>query len=167
MKPPITPETTALLALLVPPTGATTTAHTDALYAMAAPLHEVLQHVQDKFRAVDRAIRLANGTENQEYAYAFFERLRQTVLAGEAQVKDALAAVDALADTCFQFDRYALEMDHSLDTYEERTKPRAPTVTLSAAEHAHLVARATAGDELAADVARGQRALGGAVGGSA
>lgn len=119
-KPPLAPETAELLAAIVPPAGSDTSAATDRLYELVRPVHDVLEHVEDVLRAVDRKRRAADATETQEYGYAYFERIKQTVAAADRQLKEAMSAIDALTDTFCQLDRYAREMDAALDNHQER-----------------------------------------------
>lgn len=119
--PPITNETAALLARILPPDGKVSTPHTDAVYALVEPLHDFLHQIDDELTEVDRLRRLADRAEDAPYAYAFFERIKQTVDAARRQSQDVLAALDALTDTKFQLDEYARQMQASLESHYERT----------------------------------------------
>ena len=117
MRPPIAPETQTLLDKLTPPAGRESTAHTDTLYAMIEPLHTAVEHLEDKLRKMKRDLRAADRAENAEYAHSFFNRFKNSIAAAEKQAADAIAALGALTDTAFQIDKYALEMNKSLDTH--------------------------------------------------
>jgi hypothetical protein len=147
--PPLTTETCALLAAIVPAKGKITTERTDAIYATVEPIQSAMEDVLSRINAVDRLRRAADRTEEAGYAYSFFERIKQTVGAADRQCKDALASLDALTDTLFQMDRYGLEMQHSLVTHDERmaatAAARAGRVILSTAEYETLVANAERG----------------------
>jgi len=120
--PPLTAQTLALLAAIVPEDGKDTTAHTDSLYGLVEPMQSTIEHVMAKLNDVDKLRRAADRTEEQEVAYMFFERIKQTGEAAQRQCRDALAQLDALTDTLFQMDHYALDMRRSLEEHVARAK---------------------------------------------
>jgi len=150
-------ETQALLAAIVPDEGKISTAHTDALYEQTAPIHDALEHVRAKIAEVQRLRRKADATEEDEYGYSFFERIKQTCDAAERISRETLNAVDALRDVCFQLDSYALDMARSIEGRDARladaAKRTAGVVMLSKDEHEHLLARAAQGENAAIAVA--------------
>lgn len=140
-RPAVTNATQAFLDAVTPPKGSATTPHTDSLYEMVEPIHAVIEHMEDRVRELARLLRAADRVENGEHAHAFFNRFRESFKAAARQATDILNALRELTDTAFQIDSYALDMNTSLDTHDER-HPSEPLVMLRASEHAALVARA-------------------------
>jgi hypothetical protein len=120
MTPPLTKETQALLALILPPTGVKTTPSTDALYAAVQPLHALIHQVATRIADVQQARRLADAAETADYAYAFFNRIKNVLEGMDRELKAAEHAIDALTESSFQLDGYALAMQESLDTHDAR-----------------------------------------------
>ena len=120
MRPPITPETQALLDALTPPQGSESSTHTDTLSALVEPIHAALEHIEDHLRTIKRQLRAADRAENAGYAHEFFNRFKETTKAAERQAVEAIAALEALTNTMFQMDQYATEMNKSLDTHYTR-----------------------------------------------
>lgn len=154
-KPPIAPETQALLDLILPPTGSDTTEDTDKLYALVQPLHEALAAAELRIMQVLQAVRKADAAEDNAYAYAFFEQIKQSVQALDREIKSAANNIDAATLSAWQLDRYARSMDVSLESHLERKAAQHDNrVILSKEEHAHLVERATAGDDARIELAK-------------
>jgi seryl-tRNA synthetase len=86
------------------------------------------------------------------------EYIAQAITAAERATSTMIAAGEQLADVMTDLERKMLEKERDILALEtSRANPPAadaPTVTLTAAEHAHLVARAAAGDALAVGAAR-------------
>lgn len=158
-RPPITSETQALLDELHPPAGSDTTVHTDRLYQLAGPVHDVLDHVMERVRTAERLLRLADAVETADYAYGHFEQIKQKLAAAMREARNAADAVQQLTDTCWQLDGVVVAMGTSLDSHEERQAHartvRERVVAISVDELAHLRERAAQGEETAAENVRG------------
>lgn len=158
--PPLTKETLELLDAISPPHGKTTTAHTDSVYEAIEPIHGMLEGIRDTLANIDRLRRAADRTEEGDYAYAFFERIKQTVDAASRQSRDTLAHLDQLTDTLFQMDRYGIEMRASLETHLDRAATHADAaarrVVISRSEYEKLQGEAAVGREAQADKAKGK-----------
>ncbi len=128
-KPPLTEQTTTLLSEICPAEGKVSSTHTDTVYEMVEPLHGVLEAVEARLRQVDVLRRAADRTEEGPYAYAFFERIKQTVASAQTKCRDALSMIDGLTDTLFQLDEIGREMNTSLETHEQRLLNQDKTVS--------------------------------------
>lgn len=149
MSAPVAPETSALLALIVPANGAVSSDSTDALYKAVEPLHAAIEMVAARVTAVQVARRAADRTEEAAYAYVYFERIKQGYDGMLREISAAAEHLERACETAFQLDQHAIEMQTGLDTREERlaaeAKMMAERVVISKAEYDHLVARAEAG----------------------
>lgn len=153
----LTKETQALIAAIYPGDGKVSSAHTDTLYAQTGPLHDALELVRAKIADVQALRRKADAVEEDEFAYSFFERIKQTGDAAERLARDAANAIDGLRDACFQLDSYAVEMFNAIETREARAAAekvrKEGIVVISKEEFAHLQERAALGEDAA--IARG------------
>jgi hypothetical protein len=114
IKPP-TKASQALLAAITPDPGKVSTAHTDSLYVQTEAIHDALELVRVKMATVQSLRRKADAVEEDDTVYSFFECIKQTCDAADRIAREALNAVDALRDVCFQLDTYGSTMRDSID----------------------------------------------------
>ena len=135
---PITPASEALLNALVPAEGSVSTDHTDAIYDLLQPIHDVLAATDAHWQAVDVLRLAADRVEENPQVYGWFERIKQTVDAARRINADAKRSVEAISDVCFQLDTYAREMREQLARTVSPPKDRVRN--LSVAEYDALIA---------------------------
>lgn len=129
--PPIAPETQALLDAILPPNGATSSTHTDSLYALVEPLHAVINAVHARVVEIERLRRSADKSETDKMVFSLFENIKQTDRALLSLAEQAAHTIDQLTDTMWQLDRYGAEMKQSIDGREARlAMVRGPAVML-------------------------------------
>lgn len=129
---PMTKESEAFLNALVPAEGSVSTDHTDAVYDLLVPLHEVLAKTEAHLQTIDALRIAADRAEDNPQVYGWFERFKQTIDAARRLNADAKKAVEAISDVCFQLDTYAVEMRETLARTVAPPKPL--VVNLSPAE---------------------------------
>lgn len=148
----MTPESQALLDLTAPPTGVKTTPATDASYSAGAAMQDLLATVQQRVLDVRRAIRAANATEEDVLVYTYFEEYDQIAATAQRLAQAAAVDLDKLCDAMWQLDQHAASV---VDRVAKGAPvPGIPRVSLSVEEHAHLLARADAGDAAVAELAK-------------
>lgn len=123
---PITPETQALLDAIVPGDGKTSSADTDALYAMTAQIDAALDACRARAQSINTLRRKADATEESPEVYAHFERIKQTADAMTRIAGELAHGFDQLKDTAFQSDQYAIDMKKSIDGRAERMGASVP-----------------------------------------
>lgn len=138
----MTPESEALLNALVPAEGAVSTDHTDAVYDLLVPLHDILAKTESHLTALDSLRIAADRAETDPKVYGWFERFKQSIDAGRRLNADAKRSVEAISDLCFQLDNYALEMRRTLTTKFEAAE-KSQRVTMLKTEADALRASAT------------------------
>ena len=134
----MTKESEALLNALVPAVGATTTDHTEAIYAALEPLHVILDTVEIHITEIDRFRRAADRAETDARVWGWFERFKQSIDAARRLNGDAKRSLEALSDLAFQMDDYACQMRETLARQDE--VPMVQVVRVPVAEHAHMQA---------------------------
>lgn len=151
-----TEKTLALLELIHPPEGATTTPHTDDLYAALEPLHDILTKQITRVAEIQRVRLAMNASDAPDYEFFADERVKQTCDALTRELRAGMDALDRAANTAFQLDQVAIEMRASITSREQRQadadRTKAGLVTLSKDEYDHLKARADAGSAALAQV---------------
>jgi hypothetical protein len=124
MPPTLKPETNKIIDLALPTSESGRSEHTEAAFALAQPLHNAIDHVHDKMTAVLRAVRRARAVETHDHAVGMFNRIQNSCEAALLQVKAAELALDHVTNACRNLDDCMLEWKKSLDTYDERVKPK-------------------------------------------
>lgn len=151
-----TPESLAVLALLLPAAGATTTPHTESLYEAIDAARTIVAAVRARVAQVDDALHAADRAEADPRIFHWFERFKQNCDGIDRDAKAALTLLKTVTDTSYQMDRYALEWQAAMASHDDRAAATAARVVLlTVEEHAHLQARAALGEQAAADAARG------------
>lgn len=138
----MTPESEALFNALVPAPGSVSTDHTDAIYDLLVPLHDVIDKMDGHLAAIDRLRRAADRAENDPQVYGWFERFKQNVDAGKVKTAAAKRALEDLSDLCFQMDSYAVHMRETMERMALPAAAKGDRVILTKTEHDAL--RATA-----------------------
>lgn len=146
----MTPESAALFNALVPVEGSVTTDHTDAIYGLLEPLHDVLDTMDSHLQALDKLRRAADRTEDDPKIYGWFERIKQSVDSGRRKTADAKRSLEELSDLCFQLDTYAVHMRDTLNAKAKEPEPT-PSVILTRVEHDFLKAQASEANTRLAD----------------
>jgi hypothetical protein len=145
--PGVAPESQALIILITPPTGRTSSEHSDVLCKSILPLHDAIHAVTVRIADIQLARRRAEAAEEDPYISSFFERIKQTCDAMTREASAAASALDSLAGTALQLDSYALDMLRSLSTRVEREaeeeRRKAGFVTITKAEHDRLLGAIT------------------------
>lgn len=127
----IAAETQALLDAVVPPNDALTSSETDELYALVLPLHVLLAKAKARADAIELLRRRADSTEDSPEVFALFERIKQTNRALLGVCDDLARNFDRLTDTMYQFDRYGIDMQKSIDGREERLNKSAASAPVA------------------------------------
>jgi hypothetical protein len=126
----MTPESQAFLDAMVPAEGSVSTDHTDAVYDLLRPIHDVLAATEAHWQAIDALRLAADRVEENPQVYGWFERFKQTIDAARRINAEAKRAVEAISDVCFQLDTYAREMRAQLAVTVD--PPRQHVVNLNA-----------------------------------
>jgi hypothetical protein len=118
-------ETQEILTIALPTSENGRSAHTEKAFALVDPLHEAIDHVHDHMTTVLRAVRRARGVETHDHAIGMFSRIQNSAEAALQQVKAAEVALDHVTNACRNLDDCMLDWKKSLDTHDERVKPKA------------------------------------------
>ena len=125
----ITPETAALVALILPPPGSPSSPDTDKLYQMVEPVHEVIETELARLVVIQKARRVADSKESADYA-SFFHMIDGQCITLARQLNEAASALELACNTSLQIDKLALEMKSSLDTRSTRLLAFTPSSVL-------------------------------------
>lgn len=121
-RPEITPESQRLLDLILPPNKAETSEHTDGLYEMVGPFHELIDHMTIRINEIEKALHLADTTENGPHAHGFFNSIQALCDGAMGGVRELSRLIRSLTDTFYAIDQIGRNMDGSLESHEERHK---------------------------------------------
>lgn len=154
----MTKESEAFLNALVPAEGSVATDHTDAIYALLEPLHDVLDRMDAHLQAIDKLRRAADRVEENPKVYGWFERFKQNIDAGRLKAANAKRALEDISDLCFSLDSYAIEMRTEMARQPQETKSKY-RVNLTTVEHEHLKASVAEANARLADALKELDAL--------